>query len=184
MKIEEFDFQPTLTGPTILIRPIQPSDWHGMFTAASDPEIWAVHPASDRYQEPAFRVFFDSALQSGSAFTFVDLEARQIIGSSRYHGLDISNNEVEIGWTFLARSHWGGRTNREVKHLMLTHAFRYVETVIFWVGETNVRSRRAMEKIGGVLRPGLSHRTLNARSYPHVIYEISRSDYQNQAASC
>jgi hypothetical protein len=49
--------------------------------------------------------------------------------------------EVEIGWTFPVRSHWGGATNREVKRLMLDHAFTFVETVIFWVGEATGCSR-------------------------------------------
>jgi len=50
----------------------------------------------------------------------------------------------------LARSHWGGVYNREMKQLMLRHAFRFVNSVIFMVGAKNLRSQRAMEKIGGV----------------------------------
>ena len=53
------DLQPTLTGPTVIVRPIAADDWLELFAAASDPEIWKVHPRSDRYTEPAFRVFED-----------------------------------------------------------------------------------------------------------------------------
>jgi RimJ/RimL family protein N-acetyltransferase len=56
---------------------------------------------------------------------------------------------VEIGWTFLARSHWGGKYNGQMKELMLRHAFRFVERVVFLIGEHNLRSQRAVEKIGG-----------------------------------
>ena len=165
----------------MVVRPLVADDWEGLFAAASDPEVWRVHPAHDRYQEPVFREFFDGALQSGSAFVFVDKQSERVIGSSRYHGLDESLSEVEIGWTFLARSHWGGEYNKEIKRLMLEHAFRYVETVVFWVGETNAISMRAMEKIGGQLREETQTRYLNDVGYVHVIFEITRENFLNDS---
>lgn len=169
-----FDYTPTLKGPRVTVRPIQAEDWEGMFLAAANPRVWENHPVSDRYQEQVFRAFFDDALASGSAFTFVDHENDRIIGSSRYHGLDESLSEIEIGWTFLAHDYWGGSYNGEIKKLMLDHAFKFVDTVVFWVGDTNIVSMRAMEKIGGVKREKLETRVLNSISYPHIIYEIRK----------
>jgi RimJ/RimL family protein N-acetyltransferase len=146
-----------------------------MFAAASDPQIWALHPASDRYQEPVFRRFFDGALASGSGFAFVARESGKIIGSSRYHAYKPADSEIEIGWTFLTRLYWGGSHNREIKRLMLAHAFTFVDTVAFWVGDRNWRSQAAMEKIGGVRRPGPHTR---APDYaPHVVFEIKKRDF-------
>lgn len=169
----DFDFQPTLQGPCVTVRPIAPADWEPMFLAASDPEVWAQHPASDRYTEPAFRRFFDDAIACGSAFAFVARQSGEIIGSSRYNGFDATLREVEIGWTFLTRSYWGGGVNGEIKRLMLDHAFRYVDTVVFWIGESNIRSRRAIEKIGGVRRGDIHYRNGSSDS-PHVVYEIRK----------
>ena len=146
-----------------------------MFAAASDPEIWALHPASDRYKEPVFRKLFDGAIASGSGFAFVERESGKIIGSSRYHAYDPAASEIEIGWTFLARSHWGGSYNREIKRLMLEHAFEFVDTVAFWVGDTNWRSQAAMEKIGGMRRPGPHTRPPDHA--PHVVFEIRKRDF-------
>ena len=171
------DFQPTLIGPTITVRPISSGDWPELFTAGSDPEIWKVHPASDRYTERAFRKYFDGALASGMGFVFVDRSTGRLIGSSRYYGYDAERSEIEIGWTFITRSHWGGKTNREVKRLMLDHAFTFLDTVVFWVGEENWRSQGAMTKIGGVKRSGLFTRELSGAT-PHVIFEIGKSGYQ------
>jgi RimJ/RimL family protein N-acetyltransferase len=81
---------------------------------------------------------------------------------------------VEIGWTFLARQYWGGSYNLEVKRLMLEHAFRFIDTVVFWVGDTNWRSQRAMEKIGGVRRDGLHWRSMGSRNGMHILYAISK----------
>lgn len=162
------------------MRPIAPADWDEMFLAGSDPEIWAVHPASDRYLEPGFREFFDTAIDSGSAFAFIDRATRKIIGSSRYYGYDRDASEIEIGWTFLTREYWGGSYNLEIKQLMLDHAFMWVDTVIFWVGETNWRSRRAMEKIGGVLRDEIELRPYGGSTHAHVVYEIRRDQYRQR----
>jgi RimJ/RimL family protein N-acetyltransferase len=171
------DFQPTLTGPTVIVRPISVGDWPGLFAAGSDPEIWKVHPLPNRYTEPEFRSYFDSAVASKMAFVFVDRASGRLIGSSRYYGYDAALSEIEIGWTFIVREFWGGATNREVKRLMLDHAFGFVDTVIFWVGEQNWRSQGAMKKIGGVKRDGLFARELSGAT-PYVIFEIGKSRYE------
>jgi N-acetyltransferase len=164
-----FNLQPNLKGELIEIRPLIPGDWEDLFSVASDPLIWARHPESNRYQENVFQVFFREALESGGAFVVINRKTQQIIGSTRFYGYDPAKSEIEIGWTFLARKYWGGRYNAEMKQLMLAHAFTFVETVVFYVGEHNVRSQKAMEKIGAI-RNGLvtrvygSHpRSLNVR---------------------
>ena len=171
------DFQPTLTGPTVIIRPVVAGDWMELFDAGSDPEIWKVHPSPDRYTEPAFRQYFEGAVASKMGFVFVDRSTNRLIGSSRYHGYDAERSEIEIGWTFIVRKHWGGQTNREVKRLMLDHAFTFVDTVIFWVGEKNWRSQGAMTKIGGVRRSGLFTRE-SSGAMPYFIFEIGKNGYQ------
>lgn len=171
---DKFDLQPVLEGPRVIVRPIQKDDWEGMYAAAANPKVWALHPVTNRYTEPVFRAFFNDALASGSAFAFVDRASGKIIGSSRYNGLDEALSEVEIGWTFLDYDYWGGSYNAEIKKLMLDHAFKFVDTVVFWVGDTNIVSMRAMEKIGGVKRDEKIDRVLNGINYPHIIYEIRK----------
>ena len=145
-----FDLQPTLTGDLLELRPLRPEDFDDLFAVASDPLIWEQHPIKDRYQEEVFKGFFREALESGGALIAIDSRDGRVIGSSRFYGYDKEKSEVEIGWTFLARSHWGGVFNGEMKRLMLSHAFRFVESVIFRVGPQNFRSQRAVEKIGGI----------------------------------
>src|SRR5947207_13586469 len=110
-----FELQPTLTGNIVVLRPLQPADFDQLFAVARDPLIWEQHPCSDRYQEPVFREFFRDALKSGGALLANDRKNGKPIGSSRFYGYDPVRSEVEIGWTFLARSHWGGRYNGEMK---------------------------------------------------------------------
>jgi RimJ/RimL family protein N-acetyltransferase len=145
-----FDLQPHLTGELIELRPLRREHWDDLFAVASDPLIWEQHPESGRYKEEVFRVFFREALESGGAFVVIGKKTQQIIGSTRFYGYDSEKSEIEIGWTFLARKYWGGRYNRQMKELLLNHAFQFVETVVFFVGEKNFRSRKAMEKIGAI----------------------------------
>ena len=143
-----FDLQPHLKSELIELRPLTSEDWDDLFAVASDPLIWEQHPESDRYKEEVFKIFFREALESGGAFVVIDKQTQQIIGSTRFYGYDPEKSEIEIGWTFLARKYWGGRYNAEMKRLLLDHAFKFVESVIFFVGEKNFRSQKAMEKIG------------------------------------
>jgi N-acetyltransferase len=166
-----FDLQPTLQGDLLALRPLRPEDFSDLYAVASDPLIWAQHPAHDRYQEEVFKGFFQEALASGGALIALDAKDGRVIGSSRFHGYDPERSEIEIGWTFLARSYWGGVYNREMKQLMLRHAFRFVRSVIFLVGPQNWRSRKALEKIGAVLVGSRN----DASGRESVVFQITAS---------
>ena len=146
-----FELQPTLVGQLLILRPLRPEDFDSLFAVASDPLIWEQHPARDRYKEDVFRAFFADALASGGAFLVLDAKDNRVLGSTRYYSYDeAAGGSIELGYTFLARSCWGGTYNREMKRLLLEHAFQYVDSVNFLVGAGNIRSQKAMEKIGGV----------------------------------
>lgn len=166
-----FDVQPCLKGELVELRPLRAADYAELYAVAADPLVWEQHPDPERYRERAFSGFFRDALESGGALAVIDNEDGRLIGSSRYHGYDVERDEVEIGWSFLARSHWGGVYNRELKELMLDHAFRFVSSVIFLVGPDNLRSQRAVEKIGGV-RAGSR---LDGSGQQSLLYRIEAS---------
>jgi RimJ/RimL family protein N-acetyltransferase len=168
----DFDRQPHLVGELLELRPLRPNDWDALFAVASDPLIWSLHPARDRYTEPVFREFFREALQSGGALVAIDRATGQIIGSSRYVWRD--GDELEIGWSFLARAYWGGTYNREMKRLMLDYAFQFVDRVVFLVGVDNIRSRKALLKIGGVLTDRRVPVTLPGGPSESVVFEITK----------
>jgi len=170
------DLQPTLAGDLVILRPTVPEDWDALYAVASDPLIWEVHPASDRWQEPIFRAYFDGALESGGGLTILDKASGAIIGASRYYGHAPERDEIEIGWTFLARACWGGTYNREVKRLMLDHIHLYVGNAVFLVGEGNFRSQRAMEKIGGERQAGMRMRDYSTGPSPQIVYVIRRRE--------
>ncbi|MFE9658293.1 GNAT family N-acetyltransferase [Micromonospora sp. NPDC006431] len=164
-----FDLQPVLRGDIVGVRPLRSADFDELYQVARDPLIWAQHPVKDRYRYEVFMRFFAESLTSGGALA-VTSTAGNIIGSSRFHGYDQRRSEVEIGWTFLARSYWGGQANGQLKALMARHAFRFVKRVVFLVGPDNRRSQRALEKVGAV-RVGSRP---DAAGHDSILFEMRR----------
>lgn len=169
-----FKLQPTLEDDLLLLRPLEAGDFEALYGAASDQLIWEQHPAHDRWQRDVFEVFFRGAMDSGGAFAVVDKKSGKIIGSSRFVKVKENVNAIEIGWTFLAREYWGGVYNLSMKRLMIDHAFRFVNNILFFIGENNMRSRKAVEKLGGVLITELEGKSITAPSDARVIYCLSK----------
>ena len=172
------DLQPVLIGRLLELRPLRPDDFDALFGAASDPLIWEQHPESDRYTKEVFQRYFDGALESKGAFAIIERQSGRIIGSSRYYGFDPVAREVEIGWTFLERKFWGGVYNAELKQLMLEHAFKFVDRVLFIVGETNFRSQRAVEKIGAKFLRKTERPHRSGRMTPNIVFALDRESFR------
>lgn len=168
-----FDYQPTLKGTLLELRPLRQDDFDDLFAVASDPLIWEQHPEPTRWTPKVFRRFFDDAIASGGALIALDAQTQEVIGSSRFFDYDEATGEVEIGWSFLALKCWGGRYNGEMKDLMLRHAFRFARVAVFLIGPKNIRSQKAIQKIGGV-RDG--SRFVNGRD--NYIFTITAPDLQ------
>lgn len=174
--MQSFPIPALLVGESIELRPLAVNDFEVLYSVASDPLIWAQHPSSTRYQEPVFREWFSEALASNSTFVIYDRSNGQVIGSSRYYQFNEAQHDVAIGYTFLSREKWGGRTNGELKRMMLAYAFQSVDTVWLHVGGQNIRSQRAVEKLGG----RLSHTsTQSSAGVPEkVSYKIERATFE------
>jgi len=169
-----FEFQPNLSGELLHLRPLVDSDFEALYKVASDPLVWEQHPRKSRYKRDIFADFFRVAIESGGAFLAIDTKTGEAIGSSRYHSLKPELSEVEIGYTFLARRCWGHTYNREMKRLMLAHAFRFVDSVVFVIGEKNARSRAAVEKIGAQYEGPLVREYLDGVAYTSVLYRLRK----------
>jgi N-acetyltransferase len=142
--------QPTLEGELVVVRPLRIDDFDQLYALAADPLLWEQHPERERWREEVFSTFFDDHLASGGALAVVERATGNLIGATRYDNYDAKASEVEIGWTFLARPYWGGVYNADLKGIMFEHAFQAVETVVFLIGARNLRSRRAVEKLGAI----------------------------------
>jgi RimJ/RimL family protein N-acetyltransferase len=174
------DLQAHLIGNTIKLIPLQADHWSSLMQAASDPLIWQLHPEPLRYLPEVFQSVFAGGLKSGGAFLICDKLTDEVLGTTRYYDFDAKNKAVAIGYTFLVRSRWGGATNTELKQLMLAHAFAAVETVWFHVGENNLRSRRAVEKLGGIYQK-TEQESASGQIRPTVFYALTKANWEQSA---
>ncbi len=144
----EINLQPTIENQFVSIRPLKQEDFETLYAVASDPLLWEQHPNKDRYKREVFETFFKGAMESKGAFLVFDKATNKVIGSSRFYELDKEKSSIAIGYTFIARDHWGSTYNHALKTLMVNHAFQYVNKVLFHIGAGNIRSQKAIEKFG------------------------------------
>ena len=143
------DLQPLhLKNELVELIPLQLIHFNELFAVASDPLIWEQHPNPDRYKQEVFENFFKGAIESKGAFLIKNVQTGQTIGSSRLYDYDPKISELKIGYTFFSRDCWGKPFNKEVKKLMIDYALMHVNKVVFHVGAENMRSQKAMEKLG------------------------------------
>lgn len=167
------NLRPTLENDIVKLIPLKETDFETLYKVASDPLVWEQHPNKDRWKHEVFQNFFKGAMESGGAFLIYDAQSNEVIGSSRYYDYNEIKKEIAIGYTFYARSHWGGKYNPAAKKLMMDYAFQFVNAVIFHIGAQNVRSQKAIEKLGAVKIGEEEIEYYGEPSKPNFVYRIN-----------
>lgn len=175
-----FELQPTLENEIIKIQPLKESDFEQLYSVASDPLIWEQHPNPDRYKKEVFETYFKGAMKSQGAFLVFDKQSNQVIGSSRYYALDIEKSSIAIGYTFFAKDHWGSNYNPALKKFMIDHAFRFINSVIFHVGALNIRSQKAIERLGAKKIDEIEMEYYGEANRLNFVYEIRKKDWNRK----
>lgn len=147
----DFPLQPKdLKSDIIHLVPMTENDFEDLYAVANDELLWEQHPNKLRYRRDVFKNFFEGAMLSGGAFIIRDNATNEVVGSSRYYDYDKKNKSILIGYTFIGRKFWGKEYNKSLKKIMLDYAFQYVDKVYFHIGAFNIRSQKAIEKIGAI----------------------------------
>lgn len=174
------DLQPQLKNDVVSIEPLTKDDFELLYNIASDPLIWQQHPNRDRYIREVFETFFKGAVESGSAFIVRDSKTGEAIGSSRFYGFDSNNKTIAIGYTFLARDRWGTTYNRALKTLMLNYAFSFADKVIFHIGANNIRSQKAITKLGATKFDEVEMEYYGEQKKLNFVYQITKEEWLKQ----
>jgi RimJ/RimL family protein N-acetyltransferase len=170
------NLQPILEDDLVKLRPLEENDFESLYEIAKDPLIWAQHPSS-RYKIDVFSGFFSESMNSKGALIIIDKSSNSIIGSTRFKPVSDVNNAVEIGWSFLSRKYWDGKYNKAIKKLMIDYAFGFMEDIVFYIGKENIRSQKAVEKIGGQRITGTHLKHLVKDSIADYTYRINKADW-------
>ncbi|PAM94829.1 GNAT family N-acetyltransferase [Flavobacterium sp. IR1] len=177
MNASNFNLQPEVLEDNITkLIPLEESHFDALYEVASDPLIWEQHPMKDRYKIEVFRSFFDAGINSQSSFLILDKNTNEIVGNTRYYDYNAEKSSIAIGFTFIGRKFWGGLHNKSNKKLLIDYAFKHVNTVVFHIGAENIRSQKAVAKLGAVKTKEMMV-TSNGADLPHFEYELSKADY-------
>lgn len=171
-----FNIQPIdLKNETIQLIPLQQIDFEELYKVASDPLVWEQHPNKLRYQKNVFHNYFEGALLSKGAFIIRESKTNEVIGSSRFYDFNEKENSILIGYTFIGRNFWGKGYNPAIKKLMLDYAFQFVDKVYFHVGALNIRSQKAIEKIGALKVAEVEVEYYGEASKMNFVYLITKN---------
>lgn len=171
----KFSIQPTyLQNQFVKLVPLQETDFEELYSIANDELLWEQHPNKLRYQKPVFQNFFEGALQSQGAFFIRESSTNEPIGSSRFYDYNPETNSILIGYTFIGRKFWGKGYNKAIKKLMMDYAFQFVDTIYFHIGANNIRSQKALEKIGGEKIDEFEVEYFGEESKLNYIYRIKK----------
>jgi RimJ/RimL family protein N-acetyltransferase len=175
----DFELQPTtLQNKLVKLIPLKKEDFENLYKVASDPLIWEQHPNKNRYQRDVFEIYFTGAMESGGAFLIIDNQIQEIIGSSRFYEYNSEERSVAIGYTFLARDHWGSVYNTALKSIMIDHAFKFVNTVIFHIGSNNIRSQKAITKLGATKIAEVQMEYYGEQTQLNFTYQLTKDEWQ------
>lgn len=175
-----------LSNQLISLVPITLEHIHAMRSLSSDSDIWKWYTEDltnpDELERWMLNRLHESSKGDQMTYTVILNESGKVIGSTSYGHIDWEEKGIEIGWTWLGKAYIGSGINKQMKFLMLQHAFEMmeIERLELRTDEQNIRSRKAMEKIGaqydGVLRN--HRRTQGGKRRNTVIYSIIRSEWE------
>lgn len=177
MHLPEFNRQAILEDDIIRLLPLKEENFEILYQVASDPLIWEQHPNKDRYLREVFQNFFKGAIESGGAYLIIDKEINKVIGSTRFYDTE-EDDAIAIGYTFYARDHWGGRYNPSAKKLMIDHALENYGATIFHIGANNIRSQKAIERLGAKKIGEQEVAYYGEPAKLNFIYRIGKEDQQ------
>ena len=171
----------------VLLRPLKKADYELFKEIAFNPAIWKYNVTSAS-NENELHKWIDDALELKKnnqryPFTIVNKKSERVFGSTSIGNISLTDKRAEIGWTWLGLEFQGTGINNYCKFLLLKYLFDELkfERVEFKTDALNLKSRRALQKIGakeeGILR---SHTLMHdGRRRDTVYYSILKSEWQS-----
>jgi len=176
-----------LKGDEIEVLPLEKEHLEGLFLAASNKEIWEL-TSVDYSVEEIFYPNFNNAIndrEKGTVYPFIIVhkDSNKIIGTTRFLEIYPNDKKIEIGVTWIMKEYWGTTVNLECKLLLLNYCFENLKTnrVQFRAKDNNVRSRKAIQKIGGIFEGVLRKDKIEPNGIPRntAFYSILDSEWED-----
>ncbi len=176
-----------LENDRVRLSPLRSKDLVHLMDIAREKDLVQYSP-STIHTEAALHAYIDSAIKLENSnlaipFTVYDKKKSGFAGSTRFMNIDWKNKNLEIGSTWIGKEFQGTGLNHQMKHLMINHAFDVMkfERISFRIDERNIRSRKAVEKIGAILEGVIRRDTYLSDEYKRntCIYGILANEWDN-----
>jgi RimJ/RimL family protein N-acetyltransferase len=163
-----YDHDIVLEDSRARLEPLTPSHYEALKAIAlSDRDIWKFTLANIT-DEAGFTNYFDTALKekenrASYPFAMFDKKEQRYVGCTRFANISARDKRLEIGWTWIDPKLQGSGINKHNKFLMLQFAFETLQCnrVELKTAGTNLKSQRAMEKIGAIREGVLRKHSIN-----------------------
>lgn len=177
-----------LEGQTVKLISLEKEHFSELEALAKDKQIWEFYPLDGTSSEKFISAFEIALIErkNGTQFPFVVFHKKEnkIVGSTRYLDIQLKHKKLEIGWTWLHPDYWATEVNLECKLLLLTHCFEELKTrrVQLKTDENNLRSRKAIQKIGGQFEGILRNDMIkdNGTKRNSAYYSIIEEEWKNK----
>jgi len=145
-----------LENESVRLEPLTLENYHNLYEVAGEKDLVQFSPSYietpkelKNYVETAIE---DLKNKTAIPFIIFDKRVKKYAGCTRYMNINYTNKVLEIGSTWIGKDFQGTGLNPSMKRLMLDHAFDVMgyEKVEFRIDERNIRSRKAVEKLGGI----------------------------------
>jgi len=182
MKIPE-----VLEGSRVKLIPLVMAHAEELWESARNEDLWEHYTFRKIESFEKFKEFLSGSLKeadSGKGFTFtvIDKATGKMVGGTSFLDIQPASRSLEIGRTWLAKELHGTGLNAECKFLLLRYCFEELKLirVFFKTDSNNLRSQKAMEKIGakyeGTLR---NHMIREDGTFRHsAYYSIIESEWR------
>ena len=158
-----------LENEIVKLRQTKKEDFDKLFKLGGKKEIWEQHSNKDRYKKSVFLKYFNQGIKNKfGSLTIISKDDGKIVGWTRLYDFDETVPTIKIGYTFLGKSYWGLDINYNSKKLILNYLFGFLDLVCFDIFEKNIRSQKAVQKLGGVFnekKKDKHHYILNKKSW-------------------
>ncbi|MGA7172330.1 MAG: GNAT family protein [Candidatus Dormiibacterota bacterium] len=147
---------PSLTGRLVRLDTLTVDHASALLDTVANPEVWewklAPYPKTEAEMRLLISGYLIGAGTDRQSFLVSRLADGRAIGSTTLYDLDLGNQRVEMGWTWLERAAWGHGYNEDQKHLLLEYCFDVLglKRVAWRLDSLNLRSKHALERLGFV----------------------------------
>jgi len=160
-----------LRGEYVYLETLKPEHMGILKSLAHDARLWEytktllINDTFDEQFETYMQVAFDERASGGQhSFVIRQISDDAVIGMTRFYKIEPAHKRLSIGYTWYIPDVWGKVHNKECKFLLLQYAFEELkfQRVEFEVAHQNIRSQKAVKKIGGIEEGRLRKHGLHA----------------------